>query len=193
MKISELHPRMPVTVGKSESLESACKLLADEDIGALVVYEPNGLAGIVSERDVVRAVGDGCDLSETEVCEYMTVAPVVAEEDAVIGDAIAKMNESGIRHVVIVSKGDVSGMISMRDLFVSVGCGLARALIGDARFCEAGDSWHRLGVRGTSGVARVTDRRGPSHGGRGCRGHRVASAGSYRGRLCILRSDVGLA
>ena len=121
MKIKELKPRMPVTITKSESLSAAAKVLADEDIGALVVYEPKGLAGIVSERDIVRAVADGCDLADTEVCEYMTEAPVVAEESAVIGDAIAKMNGSGIRHIVVVSDGDVSGMISMRDVVALLG------------------------------------------------------------------------
>ena len=121
MKIKELKPRMPVTVTKSESLASAAKLLSDEDIGALVVYEPNGLAGIISERDIVHAVADGLDLAETEVCEYMTQAPVVAQEDAVIGDAIAKMNDSGIRHVVVASDGDVTGMISMRDIIALLG------------------------------------------------------------------------
>ena len=121
MKIKELKPRMPVTITKSDSLASAAKLLADEDIGALVVYEPQGLAGIISERDIVHAAADGLDLSETEVCEYMTQAPVVTEEDAVIGDAIAKMNDSGIRHVVVVSDGDVTGMISMRDVVALLG------------------------------------------------------------------------
>ncbi|MBK5227126.1 MAG: CBS domain-containing protein [Actinobacteria bacterium] len=123
MKIKELRPRMPVTIPKSESLGAAAKLLADEDIGALVVFEPNGLAGVISERDIVRAIADGCDLAEIEVCEYMTEAPVVAEDDAVIGDAIAKMNETGIRHVVIVTDGDVSGMISMRDIVALLGTG----------------------------------------------------------------------
>lgn len=121
MKIKELKPRMPVTVTKSESLASAAKLLADEEIGALVVYEPQGLAGIISERDIVHAVADGLDLAEIEVCEYMTQAPVVAEENAVIGDAIAKMNDSGIRHLVVVSGGDVTGMISMRDVIALLG------------------------------------------------------------------------
>ena len=121
MKISELRPRMPVTVSKNESLASAAKLLADEEIGALVVFEPQGLAGVLSERDIVRAIADGFDLEETEVCEYMTEAAVVAEETAVIGDAIAKMNDSGIRHVVVTSDGDVSGMISMRDIVALLG------------------------------------------------------------------------
>lgn len=116
MRLKELKPRMPVTIAKAESLTSAGKLLADEEIGALVVFEPHGMAGVISERDVVRAVADGCDLDATEVCEYMTSAPVVIDDDALVGDAIAKMNESGIRHVVVTSDGDVSGVISMRDV-----------------------------------------------------------------------------
>ena len=121
MKIKELEPRMPVTIGKSESLASAAKLLTEEDIGALVVFEPHGLAGILSERDLVRALADGCDPYATEVCEYMTVSPVVSDEEAAVPDAIAKMNEGGIRHVVITSAGDVSGVISMRDILAMLG------------------------------------------------------------------------
>lgn len=59
MKIKDLRPRMPVTIPKSESLGAAAKLLADEDIGALVVFEPNGLAGVISERDIVALLGTG--------------------------------------------------------------------------------------------------------------------------------------
>lgn len=121
MRIKELKPRMPVTISKNESLASAAELLADEDIGALVVYEPSGLAGIFSERDVIRAISDGCDLDQTEVCEYMTERPVVIEADSLVDDAIERMNESGIRHVVVVSDGDVSGMISMRDVMALLG------------------------------------------------------------------------
>lgn len=121
MKVKELHPRMPVTVGKSVSLESAAATLMDEDIGLLVVFEPNGIAGVISERDIIRAVADGCDLAAIEVCEYMTAAPIVTPEEAAIGDAIAKMNGSGVRHVVVVSDGDVSGIISMRDVVELLG------------------------------------------------------------------------
>ena len=123
MKIKELHPRMPVTVGKSDSLEDAARLLIEEDIGALVVFEPRGIAGVISERDIVRAIVDECDLDRTEVCEYMTQAPIVTEEDAAIGDAIAKMNGSGVRHVVVVSDGDATGVISMRDVVKLLGTG----------------------------------------------------------------------
>jgi CBS domain-containing protein len=121
MKVKDLEPRMPITISKSESLNAAARLLVDEDIGALVVYEPHGLEGVISERDLIRALADGCDLEVTEVCDYMTGAAVVSEEDAVIGDAVGKMNQMGIRHVVVTSEGDVSGMISMRDVVSLLG------------------------------------------------------------------------
>lgn len=102
--------------------ECSRELLADEDFGTLVVYELAGVAGVISERDIVRApIADGGDLDATEVCEYMTEAAIVSEEDAAIGDAIAKMNQSGVRHVVVVSGQDVSGMISMRDVVALLG------------------------------------------------------------------------
>ena len=57
MKIKDLRPRMPITISKSESLDAAAKLLAGEDIGALVVFEPHGLVGVISERDIVALLG----------------------------------------------------------------------------------------------------------------------------------------
>ena len=128
MKIRDLHPRMPVTISKAATLASAAKVLMDEDIGALVVYEPKGLAGVISERDIVRAVADGFDFEETEVCEYMTEAPVVSDEEAPLGDAISKMNESGIRHVIVASGNEIAGMISMRDVVALFGTYLGRPL-----------------------------------------------------------------
>jgi CBS domain-containing protein len=116
VRIRDLKPRMPITVSGSESLLGAAKQLADEDIGALIVIGSHGITGVLSERDVVRALADGCDLRTAEVCDYMTQAPVVCEEDAAVVDAVAKMNDAGIRHVVVTTAGDVSGMISMRDI-----------------------------------------------------------------------------
>ena len=121
MKIKELKPRLPVTISKSESLHEVAGLLAAEEVGALVVYEPAGISGVISERDLVRAVADGCDLETTEVCEYMTQAPIMSDDDADVSDAVAKMTHLGVRHVVVVSHGDVSGMISMRDVVSLLG------------------------------------------------------------------------
>lgn len=121
MRIRELNPRTAITVSRGESLRGAAKLLVDDDIGVLVVFGAGGLVGIFSERDLARAVADGADLDDEPVAEYMTEAPVTVEYDAGIGDAIAKMNDFGVRHVVVVDGHDVEGVVSIRDLLALLG------------------------------------------------------------------------
>lgn len=121
MRISDLEPRDPVTVSRGESLRGASKLLVDDDIGALAVIGVTGLNGIFSERDLARAVADGVDLDDEPVEGYMTEAPVTADIRSGIGDAIGKMNDYGVRHLVVVDGDDPIGMISMRDLMGLMG------------------------------------------------------------------------
>lgn len=121
MRISDLKPGPAVTVTRGETLRGAAKLLSDDDIGALVVFSASGVVGVFSERDLARAVADGADFDEESVEEYMTEAPVTVELHSGLGDAIAKMNDFGMRHLVVVDGQDVAGMISMRDLMALLG------------------------------------------------------------------------
>lgn len=121
MRIKDLKPRGAITVARGETLRAAAKHLADDDIGALVVFNASGAVGIFSERDLARAVADGADLDEEQVEEYMTQSPLTVENDSGIGAAIAKMNDFGVRHLVVVEQRDVVGMISMRDLIGLLG------------------------------------------------------------------------
>lgn len=121
MRVSELRPRDVVQVSRGESLRGAAKLLSDDDIGALLVMGATDLDGVFSERDLCRAVADGVDLDDAEVVEYMTAAPVTIDNAGYIGEAIAEMNEFGIRHVVVTEDGAPLGMISMRDIVALLG------------------------------------------------------------------------
>jgi CBS domain-containing protein len=119
MRIKDLSPRGVVTVVQGETLSSAAKALAEEEVGDLLVYAATGPTGVFSERDLVRAVADGADLDGTDVDEYMTTSVVTVDWDSPIGEAISKMNDHGIRHLVVMREGLVQGMVSMRD-FVAV-------------------------------------------------------------------------
>ena len=121
MKVRDLQPRMPVTVTKGETLGTAAKRLAEEEIGALVVFEPGGLVGVLSERDLVRAIADASDLEEIRVCEYMTDAPILIDQEAPVEEAATKMNEAAVRHLVVTENSDVCGVVSIRDVLVSLG------------------------------------------------------------------------
>ena len=121
MKIADLQPRDAVTVATSETLQGAAKRLADDEIGLVVVYGGGGVAGVFSERDLVRAVADGVELDEEQVGDYMTSAPVTVELQSGVGDAIAKMNEFGLRHVLVLDDGELVGVVSIRDVMALFG------------------------------------------------------------------------
>ena len=115
MMVSDLHPREVVSISESESLRGAAKLLVDDDIGALLVVGSLDL-GILSERDLARAVADGVDMDDTEVGDYMTTAPVTVDLHGSISEIVDEMNEFSIRHVVVTERNKRLGMVSMRDV-----------------------------------------------------------------------------
>ncbi len=105
-----------ITVGPQESIRAALGLLAQHNIGALVVIEGRGPIGIVSERDIVRA------LARTEAVLVEPIASIMTRE-AIIGtpqdDLIAvgnTMTERRIRHLPIVDGGRLVGIISIGDI-----------------------------------------------------------------------------
>ena len=115
MLVRDLHPREVVSISESESLRGAAKLLVDDGIGALLVVGSLDL-GILSERDLARAVSDGVDLDETEVGDYMTTAPVTVDLHGLVSEIVDEMNEFSIRHVVVTDRNKPLGMVSMRDV-----------------------------------------------------------------------------
>ena len=116
MKVRDLKPRDANGVSAGESLRSAARHLADDDIGILVVWAARGPVGVFGERDLARAVADDVDLDATQVDEYMTESPVVVKLDDPLGDVIDKMNEFGMRHVMVADDSSIFGVSSMRDV-----------------------------------------------------------------------------
>lgn len=120
MKIRDLKPRDAIGVDASETLRGAAKHLADDDIGMLVVWSARGAVGVFSERDLTRAIADDVNLDDGRVDEYMTESPVAVDLEANFDEAIAKMNEHGMRHVVVSDGSDICGVVSMRDVVAAL-------------------------------------------------------------------------
>lgn len=121
MKVRKLHPRLAITVDRSETLTGAAKHLADDDIGTLLIFGAAGLEGIFSERDLVRAVSDGAELEVEQVGSYMTEAPIRIDLTSDLEDAFATMNEYSVRHLVVTDGEDIVGVISSRDMLALFG------------------------------------------------------------------------
>lgn len=95
----------------------ALEIMADKDIGALLVMEDADLCGIFSERDYARKVIlHGKASRETTVGEIMTSPAVVATLDQSVDDCMRLMSDCHIRHLPVVSREAVIGMLSIGDL-----------------------------------------------------------------------------
>jgi len=104
------------TVDHEASLEEGAEALAADELGAVLVLAEGALVGILSERDVVRHVGAGANLSHLTVGEVMTSELTTAQVDDTVMDAALKMRDADVRHLPVLQGTLLAGMVSIRDL-----------------------------------------------------------------------------
>lgn len=109
-----------LVVGPTHTLRQAAKLMAQRRIGAAIVLDPDADGpGILTERDVLDAVARDQD-PDTELCsEHLTPDAVVATPDWPLEKAAQAMLAGGFRHLVVCDRGEVVGVLSVRDLLRS--------------------------------------------------------------------------
>jgi CBS domain-containing protein len=118
MQVADAMSRTVLTVGTEHTLREACRLMVERNVGAAVVMsEELPGPGIVTERDVLRAVATGVDLDGTRVSEVMTFEARTATTSWDLETAAAEMVKHGFRHLVVVDdRGSLAGVLSMRDV-----------------------------------------------------------------------------
>ncbi|HLT78627.1 MAG TPA: CBS domain-containing protein [Ferrovibrio sp.] len=101
-----------------DSVEQVCQLLADKGIGAVLVLRPDGgIAGILSERDIVRGLSMiGNDLLQQSVDSIMTKNVMVCSSHDTIEDIMHLMTRRRIRHLPVVDDGELVGIVSIGDV-----------------------------------------------------------------------------
>ena len=107
--------RTLLTVAPGDPLRETAERMVSRDVGAALVTEGDRLVGIVTERDVLRAVARGVD-EGTRVADLMTPDPETMEPDESTQHAAVLMIHGGFRHLPIVEGDEVVGMLSIRDL-----------------------------------------------------------------------------
>jgi CBS domain-containing protein len=111
-RVATTTPETPVT--------AAAAAMVAANVGSAVVMQGKFLAGILTERDILRAAASGADLSASAVSEWMTPDPQSASPDTAVESAAQIMLLNGFRHLPVVEGRTVCGVVSLRDLF-SVG------------------------------------------------------------------------
>jgi CBS domain-containing protein len=116
MTVGELIGNPVEWVEPDAPIEAVAEALTSRDIGALVVGNGERVDGVVSERDVVRAVATHRDLTATTALEVATTSLVWCDEIATVGEVAEEMMEHYIRHVLVERDGQLVGVVSARDL-----------------------------------------------------------------------------
>jgi CBS domain-containing protein len=104
-----------LTVEPGLPLTEVAKRMVAKDVGAVLVTVDERLVGILTERDVLRAVARGIDESTT-VADWMTRDPETLDPDESTEHAAVLMIHGGFRHLPVTEGDDVVGMLSIRDL-----------------------------------------------------------------------------
>jgi CBS domain-containing protein len=116
MQVADIMHRDVVTVSAQDTFFEAAKTLHEHGISSVVVKGEAGVAGIVTERDLVNLVAGGQDPMSARVGDRMTRDVATIEARADIAEAARLMAERRIRHLPVLSKGQLAGIISIRDL-----------------------------------------------------------------------------
>lgn len=110
--------REVLTAQPHRTLKEVAEILSARDIGAVVVADVQGnVLGMLSERDIVRAVGRrGAKALDDAVSMHMTTSVVTATEDETVLATVEKMNAGHFRHVPVMKEGRLAGIISIGDV-----------------------------------------------------------------------------
>lgn len=115
--VADLMTKDVLTVEPSASIGEAAEKMNDANVGAVVVVEDFvRIVGIVTERDLMRAVASRARAAEARVRQWMTADPVTIEPETSVEDAAKLMFERNFRHLPVVKDGRPLGIVSLRVL-----------------------------------------------------------------------------
>ncbi|MGD9701365.1 MAG: CBS domain-containing protein [Acidimicrobiia bacterium] len=104
------------TVAATATLQEVAEELVKDEVGLLVVGSRRDVSGVISERDIVRAMAAGKDPRTTSVAEVASSRLVWCDSTATIHEAAELMMEEYVRHVLLEKDGHLVGIVSARDL-----------------------------------------------------------------------------
>ncbi|WP_433611824.1 CBS domain-containing protein [Dactylosporangium sp. CA-139114] len=117
MQVHEAMSTAVVQLGPDHTLRQAAALMARRKVGSAIVADPDGAGiGIITERDILNAIGTDLDPDVERAADHITWEVVYASPSWTLEEAAAAMVRGGFRHLVVLDDDDVLGVISVRDI-----------------------------------------------------------------------------
>jgi CBS domain-containing protein len=133
MQVRDGMSSVVLSVGPTHTLREAARLMAERKVGAAVVVDPESAGvGIFTERDLLESMAGGQDADSEKVCDHLTSSLVFAAPEWSLEEAAVAMIRGGFRHLVVLEGGEVTGVVSMRDI--------VRCWTDDGAVCEVPES-----------------------------------------------------
>ena len=109
--------RQPVVTARTDAtLRAVAEILRDADVGAVVLVDDSSQpCGIISERDIVRALADGAEADRVAAAVVASVEPRYATSGQSVRSVAREMLAAGCRHLPVMEEGEMVGMVSARD------------------------------------------------------------------------------
>jgi CBS domain-containing protein len=117
MQVRDGMSSMVLTIGPEHTLRAAARLMSQRRVGAAVVLDPDSAGpGILTERDVLDAVGRGQDPDVERVGDHLTSDVVYADPGWSLEEAAVAMVRGSFRHLIVCENGEIAGILSVRDV-----------------------------------------------------------------------------
>lgn len=116
MQVSEMYRPNMLTCRASDDLRAVAQKMTDENVSALAVVDGQHIVGIISERDLTRALAAQADASTATAAQYASAQVEVAALNDDTYRVAKRMLDAGVRHLPVVDDREVVGMVSMRDI-----------------------------------------------------------------------------
>ena len=117
MQVREGMSTVVLMVGPGHTLRQASTQMAERNVGAAVVNDPEGMGpGIITERDILLSLGRGQDPDKELVADHLTSDLVYAAPEWSLEQAAVAMVRGGFRHLVVIEGGETAGILSVRDV-----------------------------------------------------------------------------
>jgi len=114
--VSDLMTTRMVSASRDDPVADAAAAMVQQKVGSALIMQGLFLAGILTERDVLRAAASGSDLTSSPVSAWMTKDPESASPGTTVEEAIQLMLLHGFRHLPVTEGREVHGIVSLRDL-----------------------------------------------------------------------------